>query len=262
MAEVVGLVIGGLTLASLFNECAACLDYINLGKRFDETFRQLKLRLDVVKDRLSPFEFDDLQSCSKHHLSVNEDASTVRRLLQEIKLGFDDVEKLTKKFGVKTKPDAVGSGTSVRSNVKNFWQHFPSRKTIHGHGSSSREQASLWQKSKWALIGEKQLDRITKNIAEFVTNLEQLRSPTEVKHQQHMASGKVTHPQPLASGKVEGGHTFTNVDAKEGSRMTNGDEIAQDKTATGSGHSYTDVHSSGTARVRNGNSYGGKSVFD
>jgi hypothetical protein len=53
MAEVVGLVLGGLGLAGLFNNALDCFEYIHIGKNFAGSLQTSLLKLDNARLKLS-----------------------------------------------------------------------------------------------------------------------------------------------------------------------------------------------------------------
>ena len=52
MADLAGVVIGGVALASLFTTCVDCFEYIQLGRDFGKNYQRSQLQLTTVQLRL------------------------------------------------------------------------------------------------------------------------------------------------------------------------------------------------------------------
>ena len=53
MAETTGLVIGAVSLASLFTDCIDCFNYIRVGQALQDDFPIYQTELDVLQLRFS-----------------------------------------------------------------------------------------------------------------------------------------------------------------------------------------------------------------
>ena len=53
MAETAGLVIGAVSLASLFTDCVDCFNYIRIGQALEDDFPIYQTELDVLQLRFS-----------------------------------------------------------------------------------------------------------------------------------------------------------------------------------------------------------------
>ncbi|MCJ1225815.1 hypothetical protein MMC12_002464 [Toensbergia leucococca] len=292
MADVAGLVVGGVALASLFTTCVDCFEYVQLGRKFGKNYQTCLLKLNIVRLRLSRWgesvrivaTSNPAESVSRHQLlvSTENDVEVVKTLLGEILLAFEDAEKLSERFKSKAKGDEVIS-LNTTANHDNDLDVL--RTNMRDLALRRQKRTSLAQKAAWALYEERQFNRLIEDVTRFVNDLVDL-FPANKEAQQQLCSTEISEivgarsEQRLAVLKdvsvdidetLEGvvteaieahrGHSFKNVQASGEARMANGDEVAVGAQVTGYGHSYDGISASDKAKVFNGNRYGGNKGF-
>ncbi|KAJ4232217.1 hypothetical protein NW759_002604 [Fusarium solani] len=82
MAETFGTVAGALSVAALFNNCADCFGYIQMGRRFDRDFERCQLKLDIAWSCIS-LEMEGVGD-ELSLLAVQDAASDTDGLLAEV----------------------------------------------------------------------------------------------------------------------------------------------------------------------------------
>ncbi|KAL6714714.1 hypothetical protein ACLMJK_008139 [Lecanora helva] len=104
MAEVLGAVAGGVTLAALFKTCIDAFELIQISRHQEGDFRKLKLRLNIEKCRLCIWgEFIGLANTSDDNHDRPIDSvrfpDVVRDILQTVVELFHDSHKIQDKYG-------------------------------------------------------------------------------------------------------------------------------------------------------------------
>ena len=106
MAEAVGLIMGGVALASLFTTCIDCFEYVQLGRQFGTNYQRSLLKLDIVKLRLSRWADAVNESQQYYNVAIGStsEASKVQEILAEIIDLFANAERVSAKYKMKAKP--------------------------------------------------------------------------------------------------------------------------------------------------------------
>ncbi|EEQ27527.1 hypothetical protein McanMca71_000041 [Microsporum canis] len=200
MAEAVGLAVGIIGLAGLFNNAVQCFEYVQLARSFGRDFQSSQLKLDSAQLRLSRWgkslrldtqQLDDTQNTISFPGST-EDAERAKSLLDQISFPgsikdierakyllshilelFEDAETLSSKFKDKQSLDDGSTATfdpetDLKSTVGAL--HRTMRKLATGR----QNKANLKQKAKRALYAEKTLRRLVEDITEHVDDLTDL----------------------------------------------------------------------------------------
>ncbi|XMA14942.1 hypothetical protein WAI453_007733 [Rhynchosporium graminicola] len=173
MAEIFGVAAGALSVASLFNNCVDCFDYIQLGRHFGTDFERCQLKLDILKTRLGRWGqatvLNDNPSFATN-LPNEKAAQQVQAILEEIALLFRSTQQSCKRYKISAKPEDL-----VCLEQKDM------PLVLHGlHGKlgdvARRRQGrtSLLKKMSWALYDAKNFDKLIKEMVNLVEDLEQL----------------------------------------------------------------------------------------
>ncbi|KAK5687328.1 hypothetical protein LTS10_001466 [Elasticomyces elasticus] len=297
MAEIAGLIIGGIGLAALFDSCMQALEYVNAATDYGTQCQRLMLRLSLLHLRLSRWGAtvhivesgpDNLSSCSLLVASQAE-AETIRELLGEIfGLLKGAREAATRyKLGSQNEDDHMNTSNSANINALVEATRFIA--------SSRQKQATALQKARWALHDEKKLRRLVEDLTSLITDLVELfpashsaqqalasidaavlMSPSDVAEnsrdqvlaREGLLRENTSVVDPLLAGAVaevatvDRRHALIYALTVEDARMHNGDFVSEGASVVGYGHDYHGVLASGRSRVLNGNRYGGKSVLD
>jgi hypothetical protein len=282
MAEAVGLIVGGVGLASLFTTCIDCFEYVQLGRQFGTNYQRSLLKLDIVKLRLS--RWADAVNDSQQHYNVaigsTSEASKVQEILSEIIELFANAEKVSAKYKMRAKP-----GDLVAYNADADLE--PDLRSMHNKmrelAIKRQKRSSFAQKAAWALYEEKHFHRLIEDVTTLVDGLVELFPATRGRLQQlsleeaqeieeepclvilEEATGDIdpllqTSVQQALTGRE--GHIFTRNLATDDARVRYGDENVAGATLTGSRHTYDGNIALGKSRVHYGNKFGGKGVLD
>jgi len=286
MADIAGLVVGGIALASLFTSCIDCFEYVRLGKGFGKDYQKCLLKLSIVQLRLSRWGESvriaggRQESTSHRQLPSlsDSDAIVVKRLLAEIMEAFDEA----KKFGSDESPDEFTVSVDRDDNILSI------AKKIRTLAVRRQNGASLGKKMVWALFEERQFNKLIKDVTGLVNDLvglfpaakatqyqlclDELPEIVDARNdEQGLAVLRITSDgidetmNSIVGEAVETchSHSYINISATDQARVVNGDHINEGVYNTaGHGHSYRDISASGSARIANGNTFGGKSIWD
>jgi Prion-inhibition and propagation len=282
MAEAVGLIVGGVGLASLFTTCIDCFEYVQLGRQFGTNYQRSLLKLDIVKLRLS--RWADAVNDSQQHYNVaigsTSEASKVQEILSEIIELFANAEKVSAKYKMKAKP-----GDLVAYNADADLE--PDLRSMHNKmrelAIKRQKRSSFAQKAAWALYEEKHFHRLIEDVTTLVDGLVELFPATRGRLQQlSLEEAQEIEEEPClvileeATGDIDPllqtsvqqaligreGHIFTRNLATDDARVRYGDENVAGATLTGSRHTYDGNIALGKSRVHYGNKFGGKGVLD
>lgn len=96
MAEIAGLVIGGISLAAIFDQCLSIIKYVDAGRLCQDDFQDIALMLTLIGGRLNRWERTirdnpDLQA-------TEEDGESAGIWLKQIRRRLEEAEKLEKLF--------------------------------------------------------------------------------------------------------------------------------------------------------------------
>ena len=289
MTETVTTVDGGLTVAALFNNCVACFDYVQLGRRLGPDYERCQLKVDIAQTRLSRWG---------KAVSINEDPrfatetpadvpmQHVYSILEEIQLRFGEAQKIAKRHARTAKPEDLSLRPVGDMQVSMLRLHQRLTTIVH----QGQRQMSLKKKPLWAFYDGKQLDRFVDQISESLDDLEvtwpseagcrQLaeKEVEEVDNASALATIQdaaanidriLAGAAKLKAEEVGGNQNHVGkIVVKDGARVRVGDEIGQNFV----GCEGMTVHTNNSAdvlevdgpksRVHIGSSYGGRSIFD
>jgi hypothetical protein len=299
MAELAGIVVGGVALASLYSTCLDAIASVRIAKSFGASYENCLLRLDILELRLSRWgesvRIIDNPS-QRPRLEVPapspKDVETVKRLLGAIQMAFEDAKKLSERYSMKA---------PKKSQVQQ--QTFENDESIEGDSSSvvslhqkvrdlvRRRQrgTSRVQIAKWAMYEEKEFEKLVDNVSGLVTSLIEL-FPAVKTAQKPLCEIEVSElveeegkesmillrdtsrgvDSVLEETISEAGipielsrqHRIHNIKVTDDARVLLGDEVADGAEVTGYGHSYDGIFVTGKAKAQTGNRYGGKSFWD
>ncbi|USP76690.1 uncharacterized protein yc1106_03964 [Curvularia clavata] len=175
--ETVGVAVGIVGLAGLFNSAVECFEYVQLGRSFGTNFQTSLLKLDHARLRLSRWgESVGLSGDLKNVRSLEaagvkqEDIEKAEEVLGQILDLFDDVEKRSAKFKHRKRADDPDlAALEVKANMDSVGQslHEKMRKLC----IKRQNKSTLAQKSKWALYEERYFKRLIEDIKDLVDTL-------------------------------------------------------------------------------------------
>lgn len=299
MAEVAGLVIGGISMAALVDGCMRTFDRIESARTYGRDYQRAALRLGLLQLRLSRWRESVITAMYQHNvrtIGTSQDAGTVQDLLGDI---IDDIER-TEKFAERYNVADIAPGPSKENNELAAMESLSKRvQTLALHRQKS---STFGQKTRWALRDQRKFKKLLDSLSDSISSLETIfpaeRLPGIVETQKQLAlteATKLIEPSEIeepdddatlvafvledaacdvdgtlkdavknASQKTRTGrHVFGDTNFSDGARVQLGDYVAPGQRATGIGHTYgTMTAAGGSTRVHYGDNYGGRSVFD
>jgi hypothetical protein len=180
MAEIVGVIASGITLAALFKSCIEAFDLIQTGHNQELDLMKLVLRLNIEKCRLftwgesmgltsTPDEAEPTASASCEFREV------MMQTLETIFLLFNDSKKLQDRYGCKQYLDSPATNdTEQTSHVRFLAASFDNFQiTTLRRGKPSK----LLMKVRWAIHDRKRFASFVSEIKELVDGLQHITKP-------------------------------------------------------------------------------------
>ncbi|KAM5466038.1 hypothetical protein MauCBS54593_006288 [Microsporum audouinii] len=186
MAEAVGLAVGLVSLAALFNNAVECFDYIQLGRHFGKDFQTCQLRLDSAKLRLSRWgaSLGLNRGGSQGDIALSpQEMAQAQALMGQILELFTDAEGISNKFKSQARTDAAAgriatANTSYLAVFDPATDLDPPARELHEKmrlfAIDRQKQTGLRQKAKWALYEKKNFSRLLEDITVLVDALVEL----------------------------------------------------------------------------------------
>ncbi|KAF3901516.1 hypothetical protein ABW20_dc0109129 [Dactylellina cionopaga] len=161
MAEVVGLIIGGVSLATIFSAVIGLCECVHFGKTFGQEYETALTKLTIVRLRLSRWAAaiqDQTQD-----VGTMQDGQTALRILERIKYLFEETKKLSLKYeGNPALYDPLeGTGRDIRRFVTTV------RKVV----SQRQKNTRMFQKTIWAVYDKDKFNRLLDDVTELVDGL-------------------------------------------------------------------------------------------
>ncbi|KAF1947399.1 small s protein [Clathrospora elynae] len=258
MAETVGLVVGVVALAGLFNNTVECFEFVQLGRTFGKNFQTSQLKLDNARLRLSRWGKSlSLDNDVQDTVSLEGrfgSASTIvhaENLLGQIVELFAEAEGVSNKYKSRTEPQ---DGSFAVYNPQTDLD--PAMAKLHERmrqlAIERQNRSGVRQKAKWALYQEKQFRRLIEDITELVDSLVELFPATQ-QSQRDLCDIEVS-----TLGEGEGISVLREIAAAQDKLL----EQAITKATNGAGKSHHIVFSgSGNTGVQVGLNSGTMSGF-
>lgn len=253
MAEAVGLAIGVLGLAGLFNTCVQCIDCISLGRDCGKDYELSLTKIILLKARLNAWgeslcvmqegkELAVLRNCWLREKDV------IGGCLLGIKTMFDDATQIEMKYGLKPcNTDQYLSTQPQRQRSEAFRQiedKFKSRVQVR------QDDTSMRRKIYWAIWDKKKIDSLIVDLAFYIDGLEKLSDRLQV----------LSLQQRLLEAEIQ---TVTDTDSlrmlEDASVQTDTASMSQESTEKDSetrqntSHQYIGIMIKDRAKVLNGN---------
>lgn len=180
MAEVTGLVIGAVSLASLFSTCIELFDYFELGRNYAYDYHLACTKISLLKVRLEKWGLiHKVENPGHEHPGLRQhwpdEKDVVGRSLFGIKGIFEDASLLAEKYKLIPKPTRT-----VRP---------PQSHHLIGLESQTRRQQPrrfaitdwvyLHKRTKWAIHDKKKFERFIDDLSFLMENLEKVTDRTD-----------------------------------------------------------------------------------
>ncbi|KAL9115327.1 MAG: hypothetical protein Q9227_000648 [Pyrenula ochraceoflavens] len=191
MADVAGLVIGAVTLASLFSTCVELFGYFELGSKCGRDYSLACTKLGLLKARLTRwgltlniqvpgYEASDL----REHWSAEKDV--IGQSLYGISAIFSDTSILIERY--RLAPNRRRKLRPLAFRLKDI----PSPNLDH-HQSSISTWSFLRKRTLWAIHDKARFDDLINDLSFLIENLE------KVAYRVQMAPEKKVHPTDAAT---------------------------------------------------------------
>lgn len=188
--EPVGLAVGVVGLAGLFNNAVDCFEYVQLGRNFGTNFQTSLLKLDHARIRLSRWgeavglsgDLKDTQSLQAVAVK-QEDKSKAEAVLGQILKLFKDAEKSSANYkSSKSADDPDVAALEVRAHMDSTGQslHEKMRKLC----IKRQNKSTLSQKAKWAFYEEEHFNKLIEDIQKLVDALTDIFPATRQEQRQ------------------------------------------------------------------------------
>lgn len=287
MAEVFGVVAGALSVASLFNNCLDCFEFVQLGRHFGRDYERCQLRLDIARARLGRWgEAVKVNDDPRFSISSPTDKSIqlTQSILEEVALLFESARKTSKRYELVTgqqdlvlfeDTDIKPIGRALHDKLRNF-------------ARSRQERTSLVRKTAWALYDGKALEKVVDQVASLVDDLEKVfpveavcRKLAEIEIEKVKDEASLTMLENAARGidtalsdaavqkidAIAGRNSAKNINTEDSARVQVGSVFTEatlhreirvnDQTI----NSVETVFARGESGVQIGNTYGGRGLW-
>lgn len=291
MAEVAGLVIGGVGLLGLVDSCINALDYVDAGRKYGKDYQKTALKISVLQLRLSRWKEsvdirEDVTGLSgRVQVATEEEAENVRELLGHIKADLKTAEETSQRYKLKNAPPAEQGTEAATMETLSIRV----RKMSLGRQNGS----SFGQKTRWALHDKKKFGDLVSdldgNINSLVTlfpaamqkqtrlaktELEEIIQPSEIEEPVEAAAilretsegidAQLVAAIERAAAAAQGGINVNRSVVEGQARVQYGDYIAPGERPGQHRANITvnDAVARGNARAQFGNTFGGRYFLD
>ena len=200
MAEVLGVVASGVTLAALFKTCVDAFELVQVARHQETDFHKLRLRLQIERCRLFTWgeamglvESDALD----RPIDRSRFPEVIREILQVMLNLFEDSHKIRDKYGCqefKCEDSAIWHPTGT-NNLLAMSSKLANRRTVFRGSKVS-------QTITWMIQDRKKFGLLIEEINDLMNSLQGLTSPiAPVQEQTSVVRGNVTsirHPETLS----------------------------------------------------------------
>jgi len=288
MAEVFGIFAGALSVATLFNNCVDCFEFVQLGRSFGRDYERCQLRLDIASARLARWgESVKINNDPRFGTGSPTDKSIqlAQSILEEIALLFESARKTAKRYElVADQQDLVvfqdsdmrPIGRALHNKLRNL-------------ARSRQERTSLARKTTWALYDGKALEKMVDQIVGLMDDLdksfpvglvrrklakadiEEVEDEASLGMIKDAARGSDAALLDAAAQKMDtitGRNSAKNTNTEESARVQVGNvftEVALHRKIGFSDYivnSVETVFAKGQSGVQIGNTYGGRGFWD
>lgn len=228
MAEVVGLVIGGISLAALIDQCISIIKHVDSGASCSEAYQDEALMLTLIGGRLNRWERSLRETTDI--ITTEEEGKNAERWLKQIHTRLEEAEKLGSRYII----DQPASPTAARRPGERSVDIALVLEKVRDKIFPPENRLSLVKKMRWALIDEEKMTTLVSKLDHFVSNLEKLYPSLGSRRADIVREGVA---ELLDSGiTAESSHTLEAL--KVAARTADKDF---DDAAAASSHTYRDI---------------------
>src|SRR2546423_5065739 len=181
MAEIIGFVASGMTIAGLFKICVEAFDLVQTSRHQELDLKKLTLRLNIEKCRLYTWgqvmgltEVTDEEQ--QHPLDQCQFHRLVRDTLEIILQLFNDTHKVRDAYGCRPSPEQESSPVYIADAeeggpVHNLAASFENFKI---GGDERRQSSTILQKAKWVVHDRKKFDGLITEVKGLIDGLQDI----------------------------------------------------------------------------------------
>lgn len=175
MAELAGTIMGGVSVAGLFNNCVDSFGYVQLARNFGNDYQICQLRLNSYRNRLSRWGVvTKVQEDPRYAVQPppeDGDVGQTKDILEGIAMLFQGAEKKEKRYAQRVNLSVEGR------EILDTTQMSPTGQRVHNHQlaiATKRQVAtSLFKKSYWALYDSKSFGKLLDDLSSLIQELEE-----------------------------------------------------------------------------------------
>lgn len=181
MAELLGAIASGVTLAALFKACIEAFDLIQTSRQQEVDFKKLKLRLNIEKCRLyiwgeSMGLTNTAEADQDRPIDRFRFPEVVREILEIVLQLFHDSHKIRDKYGCRqaTSHDLLldANQNGPISSLADSFSNFSIR------SSQSSQTSAFLQSIVWVIHDRKKFGALVAEIKDLVDSLQGITSPS------------------------------------------------------------------------------------
>jgi len=175
MAEVLGTIASGLTLAALFKTCVEAFELIQAGRKQEQDFKKLELRLNIEKCRLytwgQAMGLTDGDCNQGRPIDSFQFSGLVQESLEVILDLFNDANKIRDRYGCEERPSQLGIEDEGSDVTRHLTASFAGFRISGQKGKSSRGPL---QKVKWVIQDRKKFAGFISEVKEWIDRLKDI----------------------------------------------------------------------------------------
>ncbi|KAK6436276.1 hypothetical protein LTR95_007536 [Oleoguttula sp. CCFEE 5521] len=179
MAEIAGLVIGGVALAGLVDSSLNLISRVESGRAFETTYQDAALEITMLGARLARWRKTYMQYPDP--TATEEQGQMAEDWLQAIQKRLEDAVQLGVKYekeGPPAKQAEVGSGGKAVLDKPRITDKVRGKLGLEKFRvpieSTVGFEVTLADRTKWALKDEAKMNTLVANISRLVTNIEKI----------------------------------------------------------------------------------------
>lgn len=271
MTDAVGLMLSGVSLATMFSTCMDCFEYVRVGRQFGRDVTRYQLRLDLLRLRFSRWGAAS-GVYEQTALPTQEQRPTTDLLLQ-----IEELFKFTEE-----RMQASQSRSSARNPLAE--EHaiegaiLPLCGSLRDIVTQRQKSSSYLKRARWALYGEAEVEKLVGDLTQLINSLYQVTPglekqeivlcQKEVEEMIQKESHRVAVAVKEAATDVDAAlaeafrkttigdqsaYFYDHVFAKGASKQLNGPQLTQDtQMLPGGMYRYEDVVSYDQSKQHNG----------
>ncbi|KAK6430616.1 hypothetical protein LTR95_013226 [Oleoguttula sp. CCFEE 5521] len=179
MAEIAGLVIGGVALAGLVDSSLNLMSRVSSGRAFESAYQDAALEITMLSARLARWE--KTYRANPDPNATEEQGELAENALMAIRKRLDDAYEL----GVKYEKEEQAQGSSSRGsstaviNKPRLNEKLKFKLGLDRHRPASQQngvglEVTLVDRTKWALKDKDKMDELVLKISRLVANIEKI----------------------------------------------------------------------------------------